>query len=406
MPRARHYVTLIVMVVFAVPVRSDAARSAPASRHRTPQQHLVPLISARAVDSGRWTLVAERVIQPPDGDTTELLNPSDLSLADDGRLAVVESRPAHVKVFGADGRFIRAVGRAGDGPGEFRFGFAALRADTLIVHDPQAARTSFFDARSGAFLTSRTTACCAWYPIGVDASGSVVMRSTAGTASAGRGEVQAYVRFRIATAKAKTVFVTARHSRDEMRVWPLREGSAVRMTVPAPMQPINFFAAQPDGSFLTGWSGEYLLRVTRTGRDTVALFGRPFTPARITSAEKRALTDQQIASTRESNGWASEAMLRAAFDPSLVPDTRPAYDMIAVDGASRRWVRLITTDTTGVTFDLFDRDGRWLDIVRVPASGWPRNAYAPIAWGRDHVAVPLEDTNGRPLIRIYRIVRR
>jgi hypothetical protein len=406
MSRPRRLVILFAVAVGAILARSDAARPAALARASFAQQQVVPLITARAIDPGRWALVAERVIQPPDGDTTELLDPADVSLGNDGTLAVVESRPARVKVFGPDGRFIRSVGRAGDGPGEFRVGFSALRGDTLIVHDPQNVRTSFFNVRTGALLTSRTSVCCTWYPIGVDGGGRVVVRSTAGTASAGRGEVQAFARFLLAGTAAETVFVTVRHARDEIRVWPVREGTEVRITVPTPLQPRNFFAPQPDGMFLTGWSGEYLLRVTRTGRDTVALFGRPFTPSRVTSAEKRALIDQRIASVRESNKWASEAVLRAAFDPSLVPDTRPAYDMVAVDQAGRRWVRLTTTDTTVVTYDLFDRDGRWLDVVRVPGAGWPREANGPIAWGTDRVAVPLEDAAGRPLIRIYRIVRR
>jgi hypothetical protein len=402
----RRLLPLVALTVTAAAAGYSQSDAETRIQPRDARQQVVPVISARPADSARWSLTVERTIQPPDGDTAELLDPADLALGDDGTLAVAESKPAQVKVFGPDGRFMRTIGRPGDGPGEFQVAFIALRADTLVVHDPSSSRTSLFNLRTGAFLSSRTTVCCTWYPIGLTDDGRAIVRSIARSPGETGGESRAFARFSLTGARAETTFIAERHALSELKVWPVREGTEVRMTVPAPMQPRNYFALQPDGSFLTGWSGEYQLRVTRSGRDTAALFGRRITPARITSADKRALVEARIAETRKSNAWAPEATLRAAFDPSLIPDTRPFYEGIAADRAGRRWIRLVSTDTTRVLFDVFDAQGRWLDIVGVAASGWPVSPYASVAWSRDRAAVALEDASGRPFVRIYRIARR
>ena len=45
---------------------------------------------------------------------------SDICIDDEGRLYVVDEQLSRVAVFSPDGRFIREIGREGDGPGEFR----------------------------------------------------------------------------------------------------------------------------------------------------------------------------------------------------------------------------------------------------------------------------------------------
>jgi hypothetical protein len=64
----------------------------------------------------------------------------------DGSLAILEQRPAEIRVFDARGSFLRRIGRPGDGPGELAAPsrLAVLPGDTLAVWDPGAARISWF----------------------------------------------------------------------------------------------------------------------------------------------------------------------------------------------------------------------------------------------------------------------
>lgn len=62
----------------------------------------------------------------------------------DGRIAVAID--GSIRLFGADGRFVRPLSRAGEGPGEFRrIGALQLVAgDTLRVHDPWLTRVAYY----------------------------------------------------------------------------------------------------------------------------------------------------------------------------------------------------------------------------------------------------------------------
>jgi len=72
-----------------------------------------------------------------------------------GNLYVVDHSDMSIKVFDARGRYLRAIGRKGSGPGEFGeiYEMAALPDGRLLVTDFETRRTSFFSPE-GLFLSS------------------------------------------------------------------------------------------------------------------------------------------------------------------------------------------------------------------------------------------------------------
>ena len=73
-----------------------------------------------------------------------------------GDLFVVDADARNVRQLDRRGRIVRTFGRSGSGPGEFRSPRAAfVRADTLFVDDPQNARLTAFQIRTGSVLTHR-----------------------------------------------------------------------------------------------------------------------------------------------------------------------------------------------------------------------------------------------------------
>jgi hypothetical protein len=177
------------------------------------------------------------------------------------------------------------------------------------------------------------------------------------------------------------------------------------MMMTVPMQPQSHHAYHPSGAFVTGWGGEYRLRLTRDGADTLRLFGRPWTAAAVTDAQRQALVEQNVQRLLANQMGLTEEAIRKSLDPAAIPSTRPAWERLAVDGTGRIWIRTSVDDTTAVHLDLFDAEGRWLDQVAVPEPQWATATYMPTAFSRDHLALILEDDEGLPVIRIYRIVR-
>ena len=217
---------------------------------------------------------------------------------------------------------------------------------------------------------------------------------------------QGFVRFALGSPTVDTARVPMRPADPSSPPWAVKEGNLLKFTRTVPLRPQDVHGVDRRGGFITGWSGEYRLRATRGGSDTVAIFGRTFTPEPVSAAMKQAIVDAIIAQNVAGGGDTPEDVLRKAFDPGRIPDRRPAFVGIMTDAVGRRWVRLSTSDTTMARYDLFDNRGRWLDQVSVPLAEWTRNAYEPVALSGNRAAVIGEDEQGRPLIRVYRIERK
>jgi len=116
-------------------------------------------------------------------DSVALTSVDQIAQGPDGALYVCGRRDGRLLVFDTKGRLIRAIGRPGEGPGEFRFlaRFGWVR-DSLWIADPMSRRISFFSAegkfrRSLAFpiLPLRRPSMQLW-PEAVLADGSLLIR--------------------------------------------------------------------------------------------------------------------------------------------------------------------------------------------------------------------------------------
>lgn len=99
-------------------------------------------------------LVSEVRIGTKGGSEYALTQVADLAVDAQDAVFVLQSQERLVRVFDRYGRFVRTLGREGEGPGEFRRPLAlGWRADTLWVWDAQLTRLNFF-SRDGTFLRS------------------------------------------------------------------------------------------------------------------------------------------------------------------------------------------------------------------------------------------------------------
>jgi len=210
---------------------------------------------------------------------------------------------------------------------------------------------------------------------------------------------QAIVRGRLDGSGIDTVWM-AQRPRDESKAWTVTMGTQMQFRMAVPYQPDDIHNADPRGTLISGWNGEYLLRTTTNGQDTVALFGRAWTPEPVTGPERAAIVEKRI-KDQEGNG-VPEDVLRTAFKPDYIPSTKPSFTSIEADPDGNRWIRLESGDTLNVHYDVFDVAGRWLGPVSIPAAQWAGPFLRP-AWGRERVAVIGEGEDGRPVVRVFRI---
>ncbi|MDH3495909.1 MAG: 6-bladed beta-propeller [Gemmatimonadota bacterium] len=83
---------------------------------------------------------------------------TDAVFLESGAIAIADAILAQVVVFSQDARWVRSIGRSGDGPGEFRLPavLAAGADDSLLVWDARTRTISFFDAQGKYVRSFRT----------------------------------------------------------------------------------------------------------------------------------------------------------------------------------------------------------------------------------------------------------
>ncbi|MBX3132575.1 MAG: hypothetical protein KF689_04175 [Gemmatimonadaceae bacterium] len=293
-------------------------------------------MSSAPLEPGRWSLELVREIQPDADAPGELMRPQSLALADDGSVIVAESRPSQINFYAPDGSFVRTIGREGAGPGEFQAAFIAVRGDTLVVQDPSNARLTLIDWRKGSTLATQHSTCCYWAAVGTDQDGRAWLRMMAPLPDSTRPYGQGYIRQPLSGGAADTAFVYERAGLPKANYWVLRVGNQTRMSMPVPLSPQAHYLIEPRGYVLSGWSAEYSLRVSRNGRDTVAVYGRQWTPGSVTSAERDRLYEEAVARVASSGERWDAATIRNSFDKAAIPSARPAYEFLHSDEAGRR----------------------------------------------------------------------
>lgn len=350
--------------------------------------------TAWADTASGWHLVPAGTIRGDPGTPGELIDPQSLAVDGAGRVYVSDSKPEIIKVFGPDGKFLRTIGREGEGPGEFKNAFIAIHGSRLVVHDPGLSRTTVFDT-SGALVRSWKTSCCYYGAIGVDTAGRISILTM--TTPEQKRAVN-YTRYTLDGTFVDTIFVP---QAGDAKYWTVKQGKNSMMSTGIPAAARMVSAPNPFGGLLFGYSADYRIVASATGRDTAAIFGRAWTAEPVTGAWRHAAVERMIA--QQGKYW-PEVSLREAFREDEIPGTFPAFDAIAVDGAGNRWVRLSNgSDTMTTRLDVFDPAGRYLGPVRF-ARNLP--VYGAVAWTADDLYVVMESDEGTPAVMRFHIERK
>ena len=341
------------------------------------------------VDTSGWRIVETGKLVAVDSGESGIVNPRDVAVDASGRLYVVDGPPLVIKVFEPDGRFVRAIGREGAGPGEFRSAMIGLHENHIVVQDPNLARLTIFDT-SGTYVTSLASACCHYRSLPVTANGTVAIPGPNS-----RPEYSGmFLRFTAAGDFVDTVYVP---KGGEERYWELaQDGGSMRMTIP--FTPGQRSAFTPSGDLVHAWTGDYRIIIGRNAADTSRVITLTSTPVERPEAERREYLETRLVVPNEKN-WGPK--VRQTFKFEDIPATATPFENIMVDPAGAIWAQVYTRDTLATHYDVFDSTGVYLGRVKAP---WqPSRA---VSWGSPELAARIEENeDGYPQITTYRVER-
>lgn len=337
--------------------------------------------------TGELRLVPERVIAPRSGSAGEIGSPDGVAIDDRGRVYVIQRQPHAIKVFDAEGQFLRDLSREGEGPGEFRVGYIGVFADTVALQDPATSR--FTTIRLDGTLVQVHPSPCCWATsyLDIDQRGVAAVPGSIGDTGAG------LVRFRLDGTVLDTISLPDEPA--PAKEWHAEwnaDGRHWNMRIPAPLQPRLHQRYGGDGVLVYGSTDSATLVVSRTGRDTVRVIRTTVPRVPIDMAQGDSIFRAHLAGMEWKAEWLSEG------GREDVPPDWPPWTTFAIDRQGRIWLGLPGPEGRASSAQVFDTSGVLLGIVSLP-----RPDLLDGAWATGRVAILDEDADGFPIVRVYRI---
>ncbi len=345
-----------------------------------------------------WRLEEElRIGTVGDGGPAEFGRVAGVAVGDDGRIAVLDAQAQEIRVFDADGRHLRTLGRKGGGPGEMEAANVMVAGpDGLLrVLDAGNNRISFFDPGTGFVRSHQYTPIYrSWTFDGVLADDGILWAvhwiPATGPDQPGR---TAYVGYDSVGVPVDTLPHpdAARDADNDPGAWVVERDGRRMASITIPYYPRQRYTLD---SALRSWTtieGDPAYRIERRDRDgqrdLVVEMGREPPPA------DRAAVDSMVSSMEESFG--------TTFDRSRIPDIAPAIGELFMDDDRRLWVLAHDGADSTRTFDAYDDLGAWLGTARTDLA--LTMAPMPVIRG-DHVWAVVSDELDVPYVVRARLV--
>jgi hypothetical protein len=403
------------LLLVAVLAACDGTRTRPASISVTDSAGVrITRITADPVSLDEWTLAsAPRTVMTGEesGDSSAFSPIGAARWLPGGAVVISDIGSKRLLVYDSVGVFQRALGREGDGPGEFRRLGALSHAggDTVAMFDRTHRRLSYWHVQSG-------------YIRSVDVSAGASL-------DAWPDDAWAWGDSLIVVPQLSSTTMESIPPGPGLRKWPMYAQLTVRDRAGGTVGSSSRFDAMYTGLYDKGdmrvvFSNNPFAAVARdrvyfgSGMEfRVSILGAPFTKVGewqwdalqepITSdevqavrAERQAIIASQLPPER------MQRVLDMEFAPELLPPMRPAIGRVLVDADQRVWlerfepIRLGTpVQTPGAIWHVIAADGRPLARLRLPA----RTRLEDIRGGQ--LLVMQRDSLDIETIALYPLVR-
>jgi len=326
----------------------SAVMAAPAGQYKVKTENGVTIIrNGKKPDPPRGAptkLVLEELYSVGAGDKSEesFVNITALDVLEDGTVYVLDTKDSRVKVFDARGKFVRAFGKAGQGPGELNqpVGIIITPEKEVLVEDALNQRLAFFSLK-GEFIRHVSTAkVLGLTGIQMDGRGLVVGRSM------GLGE-------------GGKLFMDVKTYDQELN--PKVKLASVEFPI-SPRAKINPFAAMNllyaldgQGRLYLGSSLDYEIKVVSAEGRILRTISRDYDPVPITQEDK----EEMLKLVPSAAGINVKDMIQ-------FPEAYPPFASFVLADEGRLLVRTYEKGRTKKEFfwDVFDAEGRY--IAKVP----------------------------------------
>jgi len=276
----------------------------------------------------------------------------------DGGIWVLDAMAFELRHYNQDGAFVRAVGRNGQGPGEFGSTPCAFPGPSGEVWVEAGGRWQSFDPDGhllGGQQVTRRLDCgvLVWPP-----NGRLIAVTAFFDPATREPSFLFLVHDREETGEVVVVDTVPRPTLPAVPEvqWIDDDGRAWRTEI-MPLVPVPTYVLGPNGDlWITEGNGDYRIRRQTIFGDTAVIMERPYDPIPVPDS----IRSQQMPERRKAN-----FRLDPDFNPDDVPHVFPPFDRYFVGTDGTLWVRRqLEGGKSGL--DVFAADGRFLGPVEPP----------------------------------------
>jgi len=362
-----------------------------------------------AAPKQQWRLESKPILQiggTADEGPTAFAGIAGVVRLSDGRIAVGNASPSEIRLFSNSGAFQRALGRNGQGPGEFNQRlFRLLRSGDSLIGIDNTTRAQVFgpggDLHRSLQRPHLPTSGGAPMRVvfGVDGSAIVYQAETA-TPQSRAGE---------------TLYVQLYREKSEDQYLPVLRVPAYQSTgAPVPLNSIVYGpagrVAADAARICIGFSSAFAVTChDHMGRPLMSI-RRAFSPRAITEDDRRFYRDMLLAGAKGAPPNVT-AMVEDVVRRTEFASRAPAFGRWMLAQSGDIWVSefdrselavgspTFRTTKIPLRWSVFSPDGTWLSDIRLPAH------FRPFEMGPDYVIGVSLDEDDLERVTLYRIRR-
>ncbi len=286
-----------------------------------------------------------------------------VAVDDEERIYILDTTEAHVKVFDKNGKYIRTIGRKGQGPGELQSPlFVYITSQNELVVEDFASRLAFFSLE-GEFKRNLLTTKIGALRIDIDSEGNLVAVVIV--------REQENPRYEIRKFDSELNYL---HSLGSSPLPSATPGS-YNPFIPIIQREINC-----NDQIVVGYPEKYEIKIYDKSGTMIRKIMKEYDPVEITEEEIK----------EETEGMPLDRKL-------AIPKYHNAYRWIIADDEGRLFVRTYERVVDGEDYyhDIFDEEGKF--IAKIPLGFFPRT------WKNNKLYTIEEDEEGYQYVKRYKV---
>jgi len=261
---------------------------------------------------------------------------------EEGGIFALDFKDQKIKVFDRTGKFLRLIGKPGQGPGELGMasGIQLMADNTLVVEDATNRRLALFKP-SGEFIKNISTSDkLGLVNILLDGKGNVIGREM----GLAEGNAKMFFEIKKFDADLKPLFTL-----DKIEFPIPIPGSGTKMNI---LEMISAYQFDPAGNIYYGRNADYEIKIYSPEGKHIRTIKKEYDPVKVTQAD----IDEMLERIPNVAGGVN------IKDMFSFPDVFPPFQLFLLDDQGRLYVRTFTKGKAKgeYEFDVFDAEGKFI----------------------------------------------